>query len=673
MAKIEDYQPMTEGEIVKALDVNIRSSVGYFDSHISREREQAMEYYNSNLPKPHHSGNSKYVSNDVFQTVEALKAALLEVFAAGNKIVQFTPQGPEDVENARIASEYVDYVMFRQNEGFDVFASVIHDGLMARAGVARVYWMRSSETDTQSFENLTEGEYTMLIAQDNVEPDEYTTDALGLYSGTVLVERDTSRVCVEAIAPEEFVIEPRARDLESAKFCAYRCRKTLSELREEGFDEELIQNIGEHEDVEYESDPEVIARFNGISDDRGVSSEGYQDQVRSILVYEAYIELDVEGEGTTNLYRVIKAGNSILDIEVVDRRPFISFVPMPIPHSFYGSNFAHRVIPTQNARTVLTRSILDHAVLTNNPRYMVTKGGLTNPRELIDNRIGGLVNVTRPDAIAALPQAPLNPFTFQTISMLDEEKEDTTGVSRLSQGLSKDAVSKQNSAAMVEQLATLSMQRQKIIARHFANQFVRPLFVEIYRLVLEYEDRSRIMDVAGNWVEVDPTGWIERRNAVVDLKLGYGEQDREAQKYLQYHALLSQDPSLQPMYQPNNRYQLIKAALEKAGIMNVADFLTNPEDMPPPQPDPAAEIQMQLAMKQMELQERQTQLGEFKAQSEAERKAAEMELQAAKMQSDYALKSDAQDLKEEALDAKVRKDEHDMAVDAANVLLKGMK
>ena len=104
--------------------------------------------------------------------------------------------------------------------------------------------------------------------------------------------------------------------------------------------------------------------------------------------------------------------------------------------------------------SILTRSILDHAIISNNPRYVVTKGGLVNPRELMDNRVGGIINSTRPDAITPLPQASLNPFVFQTLQLLDEEKEDTTGVSRLSQGLSKDAVSKQNSAAMVdEQLA----------------------------------------------------------------------------------------------------------------------------------------------------------------------------------------------------------------------------
>ena len=100
--------------------------------------------------------------------------------------------------------------------------------------------------------------------------------------------------------------------------------------------------------------------------------------MRDVLAIEAYMMVDIEGTGTATLHRILKAGHALLEVE--DDRTFITFCPLPIPHSFYGSNFADRLCATQNARTVLTRSILDHAVTTNAPRYMVTKGGLTNPR-----------------------------------------------------------------------------------------------------------------------------------------------------------------------------------------------------------------------------------------------------------------------------------------------------
>ena len=132
-----------------------------------------------------------------------------------------------------------------------------------------------------------------------------------------------------------------------------------------------ISLIGtDHEDVELETDPEILARFEQIGGSRENHAHGYIDQVREVLVYEAYINLDPEATGTASLYKVVKAGNQILEMEKVDRRPFIVFSPLYALHLTHSmaQTSAAKLIATQNAKTVLTRSILDHAVITNNPR-----------------------------------------------------------------------------------------------------------------------------------------------------------------------------------------------------------------------------------------------------------------------------------------------------------------
>ena len=373
-----------------------------------------------------------------------------------------------------------------------------------------------------------------------------------------------------------------------AKFCAHQTRKTLSELRDMGFTDEQLDKIGDHEHVDLDTSPEVLARHDDLNITKGLDAQGYQDQVRDVMVIEAYMMVDIEGTGTATLHRILKAGNALLEVEEVSRKPFIAFCPLPIPHSFYGSNFADKLCATQNARTVLTRSILDHAMITNNPRYMVTKGGLTNPRELIDNRVGGLVNVTGPMPIAPMPQASLNPFIFQTLQELQDNLEENTGVKLAVARHEQGRCLKQNSAALVEQLTTMSQQRQKIIASNFANQFVKPLFHEVYRLVVENEQQEKIIDISGSFVPIDPRRWKEKRDVMVELKLGYGEQDREAQKMLAIHQLFTQDPAVGPMYGLPQRHAMLKKILEQQGILNVDEYLTPPEQIPPPQPDPAA-------------------------------------------------------------------------------------
>jgi len=660
MAK-KEYKKLSDNNIVTLVDQQVGSSIGYADSELSTERAKIIDYYNGVLPKPAHDGNSKYVSLDVYDAVESLKAALLETFSSGSRTVKFAPQNEDDVELAKMCTEYTDYVVHRQNDMFSVMSTCIHDSLIARAGVVKVFWETSSETDYEEFEDITESELDMLLAQDNVELVDSEVDDIGLTSGTIGIERDTSQVIIENVAPEEFLIESQAKSLETVTFCAHRTKKTLSELRLEGYSEKLIDKIGDHTDVDFETDPEVLARFDNIGNFRNGSSD-HQDQVRSVMVYEAYILLDVEGTGIAELHKVIKAGNVLLEKEKVSRKPFVTFVPLPTPHSFYGNNFADKVVATQNARTVLTRSILDHAMITNNPRYTVVKGSLSNPRELIDNRLGGIVNTTRPDAIAPMLQAPLNPFIFQTIKLLEEDMEDTTGVSKMSQGLNKDAISKQNSAAMVEQLATMSQQRQKIIARNFAAQFMKPLFHMVYDLVCEEETQERMVELSGSYVECDPRKWKEKRDVSIELHLGYGEQEKEATKYLNVHTMLTNDPNLSVMYQQPNQYELAKKIMELSGVKEVSAYLTNPENIEPPQPDKNAEMQMQMAQKQLELQERQTALAEMKAEMDMKISQMKIELEKSKVENQHAIQSDNIDLKEEQL-------RHKKLIDHAELVL----
>src|SRR3546814_20898784 len=81
-------------------------------------------------------------------------------------------------------------------------------------------------------------------------------------------------------------------------------------------------------------------------------------------------------------------------------------------------------------------------------------------------RMGGVVNVrSLTDSVAPLPSGSINPYVPQVIAMVDSDREDTTGISRLSQGLDKKALSHQNSAGLVEQLTSNSQGRTKIIAR----------------------------------------------------------------------------------------------------------------------------------------------------------------------------------------------------------------
>jgi hypothetical protein len=174
--------------------------------------------------------------------------------------------------------------------------------------------------------------------------------------------------------------------------------------------------------------------------------------------------------------------------------------------------------------------------------------------------------------------------------MLDDNKEDVTGVSRLSQGLNKDAISSQNSQGMVEQLISASQQRQKTIARNFATQFLAPLFHAVYQLVIENEKSQRIIDIAGAYVPVTPSSWRRQRDIQIDFRLGYGERERQAIEYLTLGQTLAQDPAIGHLYGAEERYNVYKAAMEAKGHKNISAFIKDPKTTEPPGPDPLMQL-----------------------------------------------------------------------------------
>jgi hypothetical protein len=677
MAKRE---PKDDLQIAAILDQHLKFTTGYQDSKLSKERTRVLEHYDGELPRPTSRGNSKYVSQDVFESVEALKATVLEVFSTNKEIVSFTPSGPDDVELSRIATEYCSFIVFRKNNGLDVLTDVLDDGLLARVGVVQYSW---EDHDQYDDDEIGPADLQTLATHEVISHPDTTVNSLddhGDGSYTAQVTKKTKKGCVvlDVVPPEDFGITSRAKDIKSAKLVYRRQAMTRGELLAEGYSESVIDTLPS-DPAEMQLDNEKNARFEQLDVQRGMTDDttDLNDANGTYLVYHCYAKLDIDGTGIPKLWYVCKCAQVILKKERVSMRPFAAFVPLRKAHSFYGNSFAAKVIPIQNARSVLTRSILDHAVITNTPRYKVVKGGLMNPKELMDNRVGGIVNVTRPDGVMPLEQSALNPFVFQTIQMMDQNKEDTTGVSRLSKGLNRDAISTQNSQGLVEDLVALSDRRAKLIARRFAN-FLEELYIGIYQLVLDHQDYTDAIEVAGNWVQVDPSQWRERTLCQADIKVGYGEMDREAMELVQIDKLLSEKG---PMYGPEQSYNVISKALVKKGYKDVSTFLIPPNKQQPPQPDPIALAEAQAKTATAEAAKMTAQAHLTRVQFEHEKWLHEYELKTHKEIGSHAIKSDAQTLKErtaahrEMMDAEELSLEHrelDIAEKAQKVQVTGV-
>lgn len=670
------YTKMTDDEVLEAATKIVSQSVGVNDTTMTKERLDILRYYNGEAPGVNHKGRSKYIAQDVFDSVESMKATLLETFATGNEIGIFEPYGPQDVAHCVVASRYIDYQLFEKCNIFDKWSDQIHNGLVARIGVLKVRWDKKFEEGEEEFDGANEMAFANLLQEENVEivdveetlaPDGYSK----LYTGTISRKSDCSSLKISTLPPESFFIEAGAENVYDAAM-GDRQRMSKSELLKRGIKQSKIDEIGENDSRAWQSEQEFIDRHaeTGQSQPLGMSA---QDQTEKVMVYELYMDLDVEGKGMTKLWRIMYAGGVLLEKETVRRRPYIIFAPLPTPHKVIGDSYAKRIVPTQNANTMLVRGILDHTAITNNPRMTVLKGTLNDARELIDNRYGGIININRPDGIRPVEQPPLNPFVFQTMQLLDYRNEGTSAVSKLSQGLNKDAVSKQNSAAMVEQITSMSMQRQKIIARRFAFDVVKRLYELCYDIIRENEKRTNILPIAGEWVEIKPSAWpYGSRPFRVQLALGYGEKERQVNEWIGFHEKMSQDPGMVQQYTPVEKFNVWTRIFEAKGYKNIQDYIKPPDQVQPPEPDPEKVAKVQIAQQEADTANKEAQAKLLKVQNDKEQGIAKVHQKLLKDEGDHAIKDDALSLKERQFEHQVEMDKAELELERNAPELKGI-
>jgi hypothetical protein len=632
---------LKDDEIKALLERIISKAEDFSTSTLQKEREEVLEYYRGQAPTPQHKGDAKYVSRDVFDAVDTARSNIVETFGAHSRIIKFKAEYGETVAQAKQATEYCRHVFFKDNPGEDLIDTAVYDGLMNRFAVAKVYYQEVKDEIEHELGGLTEDELETFVADMyDFEFNEVDSSSLavGVYSGSLTEVKLKKKIVVEMIQPEDLRVLGRTASLLGARAVIHTQEMTKSKLIKAGYDKKKVTKLNFESKNPSTIDYEKQHRFSPIGTTLGTEDDDMGESNETVTLHEVYAELDLLGTGVNRKWRIAYAGGEVLEKEQINRYPFASFVPIPVPHTFFGENYAKSVIPIQNARTVMMRQIINHAVRTNNDRMMVLKGTLHNPKELLENRVGGIVNVNRMDGLAPLQQAMLNPFVFDTVRLLDEDKEEVTGISKLSQGLSKEAISTQNAEGKIDQLIQLSQQRQKTFARRFG-RFMAELWYLIYHVALDHIDEAAYVAVTGQYVEVNPSAWRERSAASVELTLTEDEDTKEAIKFRELDTYFTQHPALGDQYTPDKRWEVLSRMTEKMGVEDLDAILLSPEQVPPKEPDPIQQLtiaELQAKVDHLKAQAAQlqgkTQVDMFKAQTERMVKMAELKIDTAELE-----------------------------------------
>lgn len=662
-----------EGELKALISSEISDAEVFVSTEVVDERVRAINYYNGQMPDtPHQEGWSEFKSRDVADVIGWVLPGIIRVFTASDRIVDYEPTKPGDEEFTDQASDYANYVFWKDNNGYRIMWDATHDSLLQADGIVKTYWDDSEECeysvhsglDDQSLAMLLEDPEVEIVSQKEAEPyidvDPETGQPVTIPLYDVKIKRVTSkgRLVMETVEPENFLKDRESITIEEARFTAHRDpHVTRSKLIEMGFDKEIVESLPRYNFSSSRLSPEANAR-----DPYQFGNANGDPSMDRIELYECYIKADVNGDGIAETVLAYYAGASgageLLDWEVWDDdSPFTQIPCEPVPHRFTSRSLAGDVMDVQQIKTSVGRQLLNNAYQVNNPQKDIEAGSVINMDELVNPSVGGVL-LRKPGS------APVNytvtPSILQdalaTMGFMDQVIEMRTGVSRATMALDPETLQNQTATANQNQHDSAYSQVE-LIARNQAELGWKKVFAKVLKLIVKHQDRPRMIRLRDQWVEMDPRQWNATMDAQINVGLGTGSRDRDMAMLNnilasqiaitdRFQAAGLSDKAIEMM--PKIRKTLVKI-VEAAGIKNADSFYPDIGEADLEQikqmaaqmaQQPPPEVQVQQAKLQADMQKSQAEL-QLKQQDQqstlqmtAMQNEANMQLEREKMQQD---------------------------------------
>ena len=594
----EELQGVLKSEMDDAKD---------FIDQIDEDRADATDYYLGNAPTAQSSMQSEFVSTDVRDSVLFMLPSIMRTFFGTNKIVEFIPHGPEDIQLAKQQTDYINYIIQQKNPGFKVLYDAFKDALIRKTGFVKAYWDDSITASTHEYTDISPEAYQALTLDPNVEVieekiemqsmtfmnpetgEEMTQETPASYDVKIRRIKPKDQVVIEAVPTEEVLISRHARDLNTSPYVAHRMVKTVSDLVAMGYDKEQMEQFaGSGSEVDEDSYDLEQAR-NPYADFTGVDRA--DSNSKNVLYVEHYVFYDLDGDGIDERIRVCTVGNglNIVNSTPWDDLPITLFCPDPEPHTSIGSCPADYLMPIQAAKSQIMRDTLDslgHAIF---PRMGIVEGQV-NIDDVLNTDIGQPIRMRAPGMVQPFSVPFVGKEAFPVLSYLDEAKENRTGVSKASAGLNAEALQSTTSAAVS---ATMSgaQGRVELICRHFADG-MKDLFKLVNSLVIKHQEGQDMMRLNNEFIPVDPRYWDADKDMVINVGIS---KNSDEEKFQVLTALSQKQEQILQTLGPNNplvnlqQYaNTLTKMIEMAGFKDATTFINTQVPPMPPQPPEAA-------------------------------------------------------------------------------------
>ena len=599
-----ELKKVTNDELISQIDSKVRNSIGGLTGagDLSSRRENATYEFNMTpLGDLKPQGVSKIVSSDTTEVIESYTALTTKLLLDNNKLANFIPRSarPRDIHQAKVASDLVNYCIFNKNDGWKTINTWVKSAYLYGNGTLSWSWAESFEYEMEEYDQINETVLDELLADPLVEivGDLEVMENYGegpqeqLYQNVRLRRKvDNSKVVLEAIPPEAFLINKDAKSIQDATFVAKVVELSYSEIRQmfPSFKKDLSE-IGENAEVGrgMSWSQEISSRKESVGIDNWLLNEAADesDEANTVLeVIECWIRTDRDGDGIAELKHVIKAGDDILQEDDVSYIPVADLNPVEIPHEYHGLSLADMVRPQMQATTAILRGFVENVYFGNYGRTLadpnvVDFSALQNPvpKQVIATN-GPAVN-----SVQQLGPDPISPGTQGMLEYLQLQKEQSTGLSKAAMGLNDALYVSGNSEAKIAGAQNSAQIRIEHIARRFMETGFKDLCRGLLKEMKQNIKEDMMYKTDKGYASISPSDLqMIPSNLDLDIQANLGENSNsnmqmKLQQMGELIPLMAQDPTARKYISKDAAFNLGVKMVNSMGL-DPLDYFVDPDD-----------------------------------------------------------------------------------------------
>lgn len=628
---------MSDLDLLTFLDSAQADAVKY-NGEFMTKNEELLDYYLGNPYGDELEGQSKAISTDVADVIEADMPSLARVFLGSTDILEFeaNTDDPAEQKEAEEKTKYINWLVRKQPTSFKTLHDWLKNAEIQKFGVVKYYLDEQKTSDEKEYKGLSEDELAMLTQDLYAKHGEKSVKVLSQDTGgdtfsiKFKVTQTKKKVVIQSVPVEDFLITRNAVSKDKAELVGDICYKTRGQLIAEGFSKEKVAKIPKKGEEANGSRMKDI-RF---ADQGGKVELSAKEMSEEVQIVNLYPLVDYDGDGIPERRNIIRGGDIILQNEPYGIAPYAMFSTILMPDSAIGRSRAEITKPTQYIKSHLYRQILNNLYQVNKPRTAVddSAGSGVDMDDLLTQRLDGIVRCSgNPyEKIMPLVTPYVGDKALQVVQYIDHQRAQSTGSLMASQGLSADDLHKET-ATRFEGIEDASEAKVELVARVLAETGFRELYEGLAWMVSHYQDTPTEIRVLGKALTVDPRNWQYEHNCVSNVGLGAGDS-REIQQNI--GALLAVDQQLMAMNSPlvdsKKTYNKLAKLVKSMGLSKIGDYYNDPE-----QPEQTILAENEILKRMM--QEMQAQMQNPLAEAEKIKAQAKIMVDSAKQDGDLRI------------------------------------